>query len=195
MELEKQDEISGDEIVDEEIILSPTEIIANELKERREYKYKDIVYKIRNKNWKKYRIPAIKFSRKYTDFENQYIPKDLRDKVDKLYSDKNLIKLVDKTNKKDKVNEEVMDKFLESSGDVIIAMSKIKLMKNEIVEDFFLENENAKELCNIVYENSESINYEPDGGQDDYDEYFNFIKGTFSFFLMMSRPTTNILGI
>ena len=29
MELEKQDEISGDEIVDEEIILSPTEIIAN----------------------------------------------------------------------------------------------------------------------------------------------------------------------
>jgi hypothetical protein len=167
--------------------------------EEKKYIYKDIEYTLRNKNFKKYVVPSIKFSRKYEDFRKINIPADLEKSVKNIFINRDLIKnsqnIIAENKDKDLKELEVIvaqDTINKIQDEQLADMITYNQLKEEIDKEFLNDENNAKELCEIMFENSESINHNPEGGRKEYGEYYNFIKGVFSDFFSKGNKRLNI---
>jgi hypothetical protein len=167
--------------------------------EEKKYIYKDTEYTLRNKNFKKYVVPSIKYSRKYDDFRKKYIPLDLEKRVKSIFVNRELIKnsqnIIAENKDKDLKELEVIvanDTMNKIQDEQLADMITYNQLKEEIDKEFLNDENNAKELCDIMFENSESINHNPEGDQKEYGEYYNFIKGVFSDFFSKDNKRLNI---
>ena len=166
--------------------------------EENKYIYKDTEYILRNKNFKKYVVPSIKFSRKYDDFRKKYIPSDLEKRVKNIFVNRDLIKssqnIIAENKDKDLKELEVIvanDTMNKIQDEQLADMITYNQIKEEIDIEFLNDESNAKELCEIMFEYSESINHNPNT-KEEYDEYYNFIKGVFSDFFSKGKKRLNI---
>jgi len=155
-------------------------------------KYKNKTFTPRNKSFKPYRVKAIKFIQSYRDYEKDFI-KDLHSDIQNfLFTDKRAMgKIVSASNTQDsgKINKAVGE-VLKDNPEYAIKAHEL-LQRKAIAKELFLTTDNdgnpsdinAKTLCDIMFENSNPINHNPDTEQE-YSEYLAFIYEVFDNFFL-----------
>jgi hypothetical protein len=156
----------------------------------KKYTYNSIEYSTRNKSFKPYRIKAIIFSEKYNKFEKEYCG-DIQEEINNfLYTDKKVMgKVISAKNTGDtnKLNTVIQESLL-SDPLQLSKLIKLTERKNTAKEMFLLDTVNAKELCDIMLNESETINHEPDGDEL-FSEYYAFLTELMTdFFLKLVTP-------
>lgn len=158
----------------------------------KKYSLNGIEFIERKKSFKPYRIKAILFSEKYNEFENKYCG-DLQNEINNfLYTDKKVMgKVIAASNSGDvtKLNK-VCQEVLLSEPNQIAKLTKLTERKS-LARELFLytdckgnfSDENVKELCEIMFENADIINHEPQE-ENEFIEYSKFIDGVCSDFFL-----------
>lgn len=156
------------------------------------YTYKGVEYTTQNKTFKPYRVKAIMFINEYNEFESKYTSTLQADINNFLITNKAIqgkiinAKNTSDTSKLNKVvsealllNPEYAMKVQELAGKKLMA-KELFLTTNKAGE---VSDENAKKLCQIMLEKTESIDHNPDS-EDEYKEYMEFINKLFNDFFL-----------
>lgn len=126
------------------------------------------------------RVKQIKFHRKYLNYEKEYIGEDL---WNKFYSNMQRIKLMSEYVKSENsnVNNEELNKAI---GDNLLKEDynqEFNQYQSEAIQLFLFENEeNAKTLCELHFENHNEIDHNPT--DEKFLAYNNFILELFRYF-------------
>lgn len=161
----------------------------------KKYTYSGKEYALRTKSFKPYRLLAIQFINKYNEYESAYTSSLQADINKFLFTDKKVqSKIVTAKNSGDasKLNKAIMEALLENPEHALMAqeLSNKKILAKELFltsdKDGKVSDVNAKELCNIMFDESESINHDPQTEQE-YAEYTAFIYGVFDDFFLKFR--------
>lgn len=165
-----------------------------------QYNYKNKKYLPRNKSFKPYRVKAIKFIQLYRDFEKDFI-KDLQSDIQSfLFTDKRAMgKIVTASNANDtgKLNKAITE-ILKDNPEYALKAQELAQRK-AIAKELFLTTDNggnpsdinAKELCDIMFDNTSTINHNPDTEQE-YLEYLRFIYEVFDDFFLKYESLKSI---
>lgn len=165
-------------------------------------KYKNKEYTFRTKSFKPYRIKAIKFIQSYREFEKDFI-KDLQTDIQTfLFTDKKAMgKMVSASNTNDtaKINLATIEVLKENPEYALKAQELAE--RKAIAKELFLttdndgnpSEQNAKELCDIMFDNASTINHNPQT-ELEYTEYLKFIYEVYDlFFSKYERLKSNVV--
>lgn len=164
------------------------------------YTYKSKNYIPRNKSFKPYRVKAIRFIQSFRDFEKDFI-KDLQSDIHTfLFTDKKSMgRIVTASNTKDtgKLNKAISD-VLKENPEYALKAQELSQRK-DIAKELFLTTDNdgnpsdinAKELCNIMFGDTTTINHNPETEQE-YLEYLKFIYEVFDDFFLKYESLKSI---
>lgn len=152
-------------------------------------------YFVKKFYYKPDRIRQIKFLRKYLDFEKEYLGNEL---YDKSYNSLQNIKVIEKLSEEVNSNSLNKDEMMKQLTDSLLPTSlsnEFYQKQSEAIQLFLLENEdNAKELCEIHFENAKEINHNPiDDNQ--FLEYNNFITDLFNYFFFNKNKLSKTLTV
>lgn len=170
-------------------------------KKEKTYIYNGVEYTPRKKSFKPYRSRALVFLNKYNEFEKSYTSTLLGEIQTFLITDKKFagkIITARNTSNSERISKAVSEALLSSPD---YAMKSQELVnKKALAKELFLitdgegnsSDKNARELCDIMLEDSENINHNPETG-DEYSEYMKFIYGLYDdFFEMCQRLTSTV---
>lgn len=169
--------------------------------ETKKYSYKSKTYNLRKTSFKPFRVKALKFIQAYRDFEKDYT-KDLQEEIQSfLFSNKKANgKIISASNSNDssKLNKAITDVLTENPEYAIKAQELS--MRKDIAKELFLTSENdgtpsdvnAKELCEIMFDNASTINHNPQTAPE-YLEYIQFIFKVFDDFFFTFERLKNIV--
>lgn len=163
-------------------------------------------YKLREKKFVPYRIRAVKLIKKYDDFENQLFG-NLKSEVTKLllsqsdlmsefYFHKGELTEADIATKSEKFNEKLSE-FLRDNKEFLAKTLELNAEK-ETAKELFLtcsdklepNTANARELCEIWFEDCPPDIHDIEREEKDYIEYMDWLKKVFTdFFLKHQRLT------
>jgi len=141
----------------------------------KKYEHLGKAYFPRKTSFKPYRSRALKFLKKYDEFERA-VTGDLQDTVSAL--------LLDKAEGK-KVEDIIVQETVKDNPKLLKALMELGVKKVDVEESFLIEESNAKELCEIFFE-SNDINHNPDT-EEEYNLYFVFMKGVLDDFFLKHR--------
>jgi hypothetical protein len=158
----------------------------------KKYSYNGKEYNLRTKSFKPYRIKAIQFINRYNEFESLFIS-DLQANINQfLFTDKKVqSKIVTAKSAGDtsKLNKAVIEALLENPEYAVKAqeLTNKKILTKELFlttdKDGNVSDANAKELCEIMFEDSSGIDHDPQT-EKEYTEYTAFIYGVFDDFFL-----------
>jgi translation initiation factor 6 (eIF-6) len=160
------------------------------------YTYSGITYIPRTKSFKPYRVQALALIKKFNDFEKEFTS-DLQTDINKfLFTDKRVMgSVITANNSGDskKLNEAV-SKALVSNPEMALKAKELTDSKILAVELFLttdckgnVSEENAVKLCDIMLEDSGTINHNPDT-EAEYGKYLEFIYSVWrDFFLKFKK--------
>lgn len=152
-------------------------------------------YFVKKLFYKPDRIRQIKYLRRYLDFEKEYLGDEFTESP---YNSIQRVKIAEKLveelntdfNNMDK--KELQTKFAESFLPNNLS-SEFYQKQSEAIQLFILDENNAKELCEIYFENADEINHNPYDLEDDkFLDYNNFITELFSFFFFNNHSLKKI---
>ncbi len=159
------------------------------------YTYNGKDYPVRTKSFKPYRLKSILFQKKYNEYEKQYTS-ELQSKIQEfLMTDKKAKASIMSASKTgdDSVNKTIVKILADNPSYAILAkeFADNKAMAREL---FIMTNEkgevsdvNAKELCDIMLENSSDISHNPET-EKEYEAYETFINQMWNdFFLNVKK--------
>lgn len=142
--------------------------------EEKTFTYLGKEYKERKRTYKPLRINSIKFFRKYSDFEKEYIGEDLYNQ----YYNTLLQNAIEEDVTEE--NAEEKSKVLLDKKDIMRLQLEFTQKQSEAYEIFLLDENNTKELCDIYFENSNEIDHNPT--DENFDEYYSFVGEVFRYF-------------
>lgn len=145
-------------------------------------------FTVRKFTYKKDRTSQIKYLRRFKDYAKEYIGADLYDKFYSSFQTTSLIKsLSEEANSnlssedKAKFNAELVQSLLPESISL-----EFNDKHSEAIQLFLLDNDNnAKELCEMLFENANEIEHNPN--DDKFLDYNNFINDVFNYFFFYNH--------
>lgn len=131
-------------------------------------------------------VKQIKFIRKYTNFEKDYVGEDLYNQFYESVHKLKLIKdLTEEFNKEDaelqiqSLNQKLNDEYFNDVNSK--TYYEFMQLRSEAVGLFLFDNEeNAKILCELHFKNADEINHNPT--DEKFLEYHSFILQLFNYF-------------
>ena len=158
--------------------------------------YKTKEYTLRKNSFKPYRAKALPFIKKFNDFERT-LTETLQNELNNfLFNHKKIKGYIVTANNEGKTSElnDAIAKTLLENPEYAIKAKEIQAAKEYAKETFLItdlkgepSDENAKILCDIMFENAQTINHNPQT-EKDYDEYLKFIYNVWDiFFSKFSR--------
>jgi len=139
------------------------------------------------KTFKPYQIKGIWLQKKYDEFEKEFIGEDIQKNINKnFFKDIEFLKTVSQLGDN---HEEVGRLFLQNENG--IEMMNYLQLKNQAKELFILDEENAKELMEILFENHNDMNHQTETDED-ANEYEKFMVEVMNLFFSMFKKQIGI---
>lgn len=158
------------------------------MENEKKYVLNGIEYKQRETKIKPYRLLSIDLLEKYEDGLPEIISKTQEKVNSSLMSDKSFMgEAISAKNNDDKEKlGNLTLKCLNKNKDLMKEYLHSTIKRRNYEEKFLLDENNSKLLCEIFFENSETINHNPDS-EEDVDSYLEFLRDVLSDFFLKTN--------